>query len=502
MMPKSSPALLVNAFKRMSDRPPHQLVTNREAIAPAIGSHQRLSSSQSAQQRTASRSKAYPLRPRQRLQGTLSKSDPFVRKLSSYVDEYTLRGAAVGQQIEISLQSGQFDAYLRLVDAQSRRVLLYGEDTPNSTNARLVFTVKAGVRYLVQVSASPQPLVGDFTGNYTLRSRSFPTRSDGFNFFYGYGLVDASAAVAKAIAQPSFPDVPFPDSRELALNGGTDLIKAPEAWAQGFTGKGVVVAVIDTGVDYNDPALSNHLWVNRGEIPGNGIDDDHNGFVDDVHGWNFLENNNDPMSLDGHGTAVAGVIASDRTGAAYDAQIMPVRVLGGVNEGSSVASPISEGIRYAVHNGSKVINLSLGGYAYDRDIEAALLYARQQQVTVVISAGNEREDLGTVQPSEPAFEAFSDLAIAAGAIDLNQRFTKFSNPAGARKLAYVVAPGAGVYTISSRGQYGTLAGTSFSAPFVSSVVALMLSANPTLTPAQIEDILTSTATTQGLTLTP
>lgn len=519
-MVKSQLIPLLNSFRvsgfvepGVAARSPYPQGSPELSLARSAARRQPSSSSQlfsqSLNRRAASRQKRIPLlRPRQQIRGSLSESDRYVRKFRSVFDEYELRGARVGQRIEITLQSGAFDAYLRLVDARSKRTLLYGEDTPETTNARIVFTVKAGVRYVVQASASPDLLVGDFFGNYILRSRPFPSASSGFNFFYGYGLVDAAAAVAAALPQPQ---PPFPDVNAAAapdydanLSAGADLIKAPEVWAQGFTGQGVIVAVVDTGVDYTDPRLSSRIWTNSNEIAGNGIDDDSNGFVDDIRGWNFMSNTNDPMSSDGHGTAVAGVIAANRVGVATDAQIMPIRVLGNRDESSAVANPIAEGIRYAVNNGARVINLSLGGYDFDPTpaIEVALFEARQKQVTVVISAGNERQELGTVEPSSPAIAALDKLAIAAGAIDLQQRLAKFSNPAGRVPLSYVVAPGERVYTIASGGEYEPMSGTSFSAPFVSGVVALMLSANPNLTPAEIEAILIATAARQGITLTP
>ena len=109
-----------------------------------------------------------------------------------------------------------------------------------------------------------------------------------------------------------FPDVPYYGG---ASDWNLNAINAPEVWARGYTGSGVVVAVIDSGVDYRHPELANNMWVNSGEIAGNGRDDDGNGYVDDYRGWDFADNDNNPLDIHGHGTHVAGIIAAAKDGA-------------------------------------------------------------------------------------------------------------------------------------------------------------------------------------------
>jgi hypothetical protein len=313
----------------------------------------------------------------------------------------------------------------------------------------------------------------------------------GFNPVYGYGLVNAAAAVARAIGQAPFADV----ANLGGNNWGNDLINAPEVWARGYTGQGVVVAVVDTGVDYTHADLNNNIWVNTREIPGNGIDDDRNGFIDDVRGWDFIGRDNNPMDEEGHGTHVAGTIAAENNslgtlGVAYNARIMPVRVLG-PRGGSS--SSVASGIRYAVNNGARVINLSLGSDAPSTEIETAVRYATQRGAFVVMASGNDRTRQGDTQPDFPARYATS-YGIAVGAIDNNRRSASFSNPAGSNSsLQYVVAPGVDIYSTTPGNRYGFLSGTSMATPHLAGVVALMLSANSSLTHAQIRSILTNSA---------
>lgn len=315
-----------------------------------------------------------------------------------------------------------------------------------------------------------------------------------FNRTFGYGLVDAAAAVSKAINSqgPSFADVPNLGGNSWDL----DLIKAPEVWAQGYTGQGMVVAVVDTGVDYTHPDLDANIWTNSRETAGDGIDNDGNGFIDDIRGWDFINNDNNPIDDDNHGTHVAGTIAAENngvgnTGVAYNAKIMPVKVLG-PNGGSS--SAVAAGIRYAANSGAKVINLSLGGGSASSAITEAVRYAvGTKGATVVIASGNE----GSSRPSFPA-SLSNTLGISVGAVDRTSRVASFSNRAGQQPVDYVVAPGVGVLSTTPNNTYSSYSGTSMATPHVAGVVALMLSANPSLNPAQVEQLLTQTATSAGI----
>jgi subtilisin family serine protease len=298
-------------------------------------------------------------------------------------------------------------------------------------------------------------------------------------------VINAAAAVAAAANSTPLPPV----ANMGGLNWGLDMINAPEVWQHGITGQDVVVAVIDSGVDYFHSDLDSNIWSNSREIPNNGIDDDNNGYIDDVRGWNFVSRNNAIMDDNGHGTHVAGIIAAEQngagiTGVAYSAKIMPVKV---VNKGGyAFQSNIAAGIRYAADNGADVINLSLGSNYYSSEIEQALQYASQRDVVIVMAAGNEAAGM-PIYPARLADQA----GIAVGAVNSGRQVADFSNRPGA-VLSYVNAPGVDIFSTLPFGRYGYNTGTSMATPFVAGVAALVRSANSTLTAAQIEDILVQT----------
>lgn len=329
--------------------------------------------------------------------------------------------------------------------------------------------------------------------NYRLRLNATATTA-GFNSTYGYGLVNAASAVASALGRST----PLADVPNLTgnINWGLNTVNAPEAWAGGHTGEGIVVAVLDSGVDINHSDLRDNIWVNTGEIPNNGIDDDRNGYVDDVNGWNFGRNQNNNNVLpgtndpgQGHGTHVAGTIAASNngsgiTGVAHDASIMAIR-LGDVEGGRFTnAGSLARAIRYAVDNGANVINMSLG-WSDSAELREALAYAASRNVITVSAAGNSGES----SPGNPAQYA-TQYGISVGAIDSSGEIADFSNRAGNNSaLQHVVAPGVNVYSTEPNNRYGYSSGTSMAAPHVAGVIALMLSANPNLTHAQVRQIL-------------
>jgi subtilisin len=273
----------------------------------------------------------------------------------------------------------------------------------------------------------------------------------------------------------------------------------------GSTGEGIIVAVLDTGVDYTHTDLADNIWVNADEIPDNGIDDDNNGFIDDTTGWDFAYESNTPTDWYGHGTHVAGIIAGINdavgvTGVAYNASIMPVTVIGDYwsQDGYEFLADLTDGIYYAVDNGADVINLSLGyDPAWFGGLESpaiaavadAMAYAQAEGTVVVMAAGNEY----SASPGYPAAYA-CDWGISVGACDSEADLANFSNNAGFTQLDYVVAPGVEIYsTIPWEGDYAYFSGTSMASPYVAGVVALIMAANPDLSAEEIEALLTTTA---------
>jgi hypothetical protein len=319
----------------------------------------------------------------------------------------------------------------------------------------------------------------------------------GFNSTYGYGLVNAAAAVAQAINQPTFANVPNLGGN----NWGNDMVNAPEAWARGYRGQGVTVAVIDDGVDILHQDLSNNIWRNTREIAGNGIDDDRNGYVDDIHGWNFTTgfggnsgNVRPESALSTHGTHVAGTIAASNngigvTGVAYNSRIMALKIANtNSNDDWINTGNLAQAIRYAVDNGARVINMSLR-WSDSTALRDALAYAASRNVITVSSAGNS----SLSSPGTPAYYA-TQYGFSVGAVDSNRTIAWFSNRAGTNSsMQHVMAPGVNVYSTLPGNGYGLKSGTSMAAPHVAGVVALMLGANPNLTHAQVRSILTSSA---------
>ncbi|MEG4858758.1 S8 family serine peptidase [Microcoleus sp. K1-B6] len=360
-----------------------------------------------------------------------------------------------------------------------------------------VYQYQGSTNFTLNLSATPATVLTNNASNL-----------QGFDSRFGFGLVNAAAAVAKAQGTATFPDVPDLGGDEW----GRDLIKAPEVWAQGLTGDGIVVAVIDSGVDYNHPDLTGNIWSNAGETgvdaigrnkASNGVDDDNNGFVDDFRGWDFVNNDNDPMDDNNHGTHISGLVAAKKdgvgiTGTAPTAKIMPVKILDGAGVGK-IRDEINA-INYAVANGAKIINVSLGGLELNAQELDAIRAAEAQGAIVISAAGN----YARPQVDYPARFA-NEVGIAVGGVTRNGLFGDYSNRAGAETINYFVAPGGDGGRADSGDIYSTVplsqpgipyryfAGTSMGVPQVSGVIALMLQANPSLTPADIKRILAETA---------
>jgi subtilisin family serine protease len=361
--------------------------------------------------------------------------------------------------VTVLLSSLSANADVRLYNAQGRQVAV--SDQAGPSNEALNVRLASGIYYVLVTPAS---------GANTTYTLTF------------------DATIVPPPAQP-LADVPYYGG---ANDWNVNIVNAPESWQAGYTGRGVIVAVIDTGVDFSHPDLAGQQWVNMGEIAGNGVDDDGNGYIDDVSGWDFYYGDNTPIDANGHGTHVAGTIAAHRngygsTGIAYDARIMAIQALNDSGSGSS--RKVADGIRYAVDNGAHIINLSIGG-VMNSSIEAALRYAFEHNVLVIASAGNDSAS----EPGYPgAYSAMFANVLAVGAHDINNNLASFSNRMGTGGAVQVDAPGVRIYSTHLNGGYAVKNGTSMAAPHVAGLAALALSANRGLSAADLRGLIVETA---------
>lgn len=296
------------------------------------------------------------------------------------------------------------------------------------------------------------------------------------------GNVDLSPIQIQAVS----PNDPF-YAQQLSLR----RLNIHRAWDI-TTGSTLVVAVIDTGININHQDLSGRVWTNTDEIPNNNIDDDNNGYVDDVHGYNFFDNNANIADGHGHGTGIASIIAANtnnRKGVAgidWLAKVMVLKALD--NLGGGDFEDVSEAVRYAVDNGASVINMSFGSNSNSNTMAQAIDYAISHNVVVVAATGNNGD-------GQIFYPARYPEVISVGSIDFLDGRSDFSNYGANLDL---VAPGEKVVMAGLQSsKYIEGAGSSFAAAQVSGIALLLLANDPALTPSQIHSILTSTANTIG-----
>ncbi len=298
-------------------------------------------------------------------------------------------------------------------------------------------------------------------------------------------------------------DAPVNNDKSLVLTKGTaDAdIDATEAWLK-QKGTNVVVGVIDTGIDYNHPDLIDNIWTNPGEKAGDGIDNDKNGYIDDIHGWNFVNNTNDVLDGYGHGTHVAGTIAAQGnndigvTGVAWDAKLMAIKIFDDNGRGA-FDSDIMRAIDYANKMGATVTNNSWGGGGASQAIYDAINRANQQGNLFIAAAGNASNN-NDANASYPASYDLPNI-ISVAATTNKDALAGFSNYG--LTTVDLGAPGQDIYStfptngsvISNgygyTGGYGTISGTSMATPQVTGAVALVKSQHPEWTASQIKEAL-------------
>lgn len=278
-------------------------------------------------------------------------------------------------------------------------------------------------------------------------------------------------------------------------------IDAPEAWNTITQASNVTVAVIDTGVDYRHPDLAANMWTNPGEIPGNGIDDDGNGYVDDVYGYDFANNDGDPMDDNSHGTHVAGTIGAlghnglGVVGVAWRTKIMALKFIGA--DGYGLTADAINAILYAADMGAKVSNNSWGGLAWDRGgvlfskpLQDAIQTAADAGMLFVAAAGNDGTFTDEHSTAVPAGLPVANI-ISVAATDHHDELAWFSNH-GAVEVD-IAAPGVSILSTVPNGGYDSFQGTSMASPHVAGAAALLFAQNPGITYHEVKAILMNRA---------
>ncbi|MGK7941060.1 MAG: S8 family serine peptidase [Crocosphaera sp.] len=292
-------------------------------------------------------------------------------------------------------------------------------------------------------------------------------------------------------ALPALPnDTNFNDLWGLHNTGQTGGtvdadIDAPEAWCKQKGDDDIVVAVIDTGIDYNHADLASNMWINAGEIAGDGIDNDFNGYVDDIYGYDFYNTDSDPWDDHSHGTHVAGTIGavgnnnSGVIGVSPNVSLMALKSFSAF--GGGTLSLAATALGYAIDNGADVVNASFRLYSNDPFLEAMVTAANNAGVLFVAAAGNENNN-NDVTPVYPGNYTQPNV-ISVAATDHNDDKAWFSNYGST--TVDLGAPGQDILSTIPGNGYGYKSGTSMAAPHVSGAAALLLAENPSLTPAQV-----------------
>lgn len=270
------------------------------------------------------------------------------------------------------------------------------------------------------------------------------------------------------------------------INWGMKSIKAEALWADNILGQNIVVAIIDSGLDTQHPQLEHRLYSNPGETL-NGIDDDNNGLIDDIHGYDFISGSGDIFDDSGHGTHIAGVIAAEHnlgsvTGLAPEAKFLIYDFFGRNSDGTVFDAIRS--IRAAAQAGAKIINASWGGPGCSSALKAEIDSLKQKDVLFVTAAGNEGENIDYTPSYPAAFNASTQITVGAMTVD---EFTAGFSNFGER--VDIVAPGTNIVSTFPGGQYQSMDGTSMATPFVVGAAALLWSAFPQASASDIKSAL-------------
>ena len=300
---------------------------------------------------------------------------------------------------------------------------------------------------------------------------------------YMYAAADTTLIDSDTVAEAVQGNASCQDQwylRSGNLQKSWDLLRTRGIAAGGDSS--VVVAVIDTGVDYTHEDLKDNIWVNTKEIPGNGIDDDGNGYIDDVYGVDLETGRDSGMDDNGHGTHVAGIIAASNNhigvvGLAYNVKLMPIKA--GMASGFFNQSQIAKGILYAYNNGADVINMSFGGSASTIAVQDALETAYTRCVLVAAAGNDGAPNEGLLaRPTYPAALSYVMGVMSVDMWGVESGFTNYDVAAYSSVEYEVYAPGSQILSTIPGNRYATWSGTSMAAPYVSAMAALLRSAYP------------------------
>lgn len=288
------------------------------------------------------------------------------------------------------------------------------------------------------------------------------------------------------------PELPFPPvtDPEIAKMYGLEKVGAQEAWQITSGSSRVVVADIDTGVDYNHQDLINNMWRNPGEIAGDGIDNDSNGFIDDVVGWDFRDKDARPFDDNSHGSHTSGTIAATGgngigvSGVAQQASIMGLRFLGGA-QGSGTLEDAVKAIDYATENGAQIMSNSWGGGGYSQAMFDAISRANDKGILFVAAAGNSGSDNDKKAQYPANYNLPNVLTVAA--TDAADKLASFS--CYGVKSVHIAAPGVKILSTTPGDKYASLSGTSMATPHVTGAAVLLKAAYPNLKAKELKDIL-------------
>jgi len=287
------------------------------------------------------------------------------------------------------------------------------------------------------------------------------------------------------------PRIPARRKNDPLLNRSYGILKvqAQQAWTKTIGSEQVVVADIDTGIDYNHPDLINNIWRNPKELRSDKKDDDGNGFVDDVVGWDFANNDSLPWDDNGHGSHTSGSIGATGgngvgiSGVTQRVQLMGLKFLDA--DGSGTTENAIRAIKYAVNQGAVILSNSWGGDEYSKALEDAISEAGSSNVLFVAAAGND----GTNNDTQPMYPAAYNLpnVIAVAASDREDILTDYSN-FGVNSV-HIVAPGDAIFSTAPGNKYEINSGTSMACPHVAGAAALLKSLRPNLSAVSMKRIL-------------